>query len=48
MLTLAHAGHWALQLLYVAPVVIALAALGWQSWRDRRQQRNDPTTRRRS
>ena len=33
---LAHAGHWAVQLLYVAPLVIAVGVLGWQALKDRR------------
>ena len=37
-LTLAHVGHWAASLLYLAPVVLVLAALGWQSLKDRRKR----------
>ena len=33
----AHAGHWAAGLLYLAPVLIVVGALGWQSFRDRRR-----------
>jgi hypothetical protein len=36
---LAHAGHWLASLLYVAPVVLIVAALAWQSWRDKRRKR---------
>ena len=41
---LAHAGHWLASLLYVAPVAIIVAALLWQSWREKRRGRSaDPT-----
>jgi len=46
---LAHAGHWLAQLVYVAPVAIIVAFIGWQSWKDRRDGRDrdaeerDPT-----
>jgi hypothetical protein len=33
---LAHAGHWLAGLLYLAPVVIVIGALAYQSWKDRR------------
>jgi hypothetical protein len=33
---LAHAGHWLAGLLYLAPVVIVVGALAFQSWKDRR------------
>ena len=36
-LVLAHAGHWLAGLLYLAPVVIVVGALGFQSWKDRRR-----------
>ena len=36
-LPIAHAGHWLVNLLYLAPLVFVLAALGWQSLRDRRR-----------
>jgi hypothetical protein len=32
----AHAGHWLAGLLYLAPVLIVVGALGWQSFKDRR------------
>jgi len=41
MLTLAHAGHWAINLLYVAPLLIAVGVLGFQSMKDRRQLRRE-------
>jgi hypothetical protein len=33
---LAHAGHWLAGLLYLAPVLIVVGALVFQSWKDRR------------
>lgn len=36
---LAHAGHWFVGLLYLAPVVIVIGVLLVQSWRDRRSDR---------
>jgi hypothetical protein len=36
VLILAHAGHWLAGLLYLAPVVIVVGALVFQSWKDRR------------
>jgi hypothetical protein len=38
-LLIAHAGHWAVNLLYVLPLVIAVGALATQSWRDKRQEK---------
>ena len=32
----AHAGHWLAGLLYLAPVLIVVGALLYQSWKDRR------------
>lgn len=47
MITLiAHAGHWAINLLYVAPLLIALGVLGGQSLRDRRRLARDGGARR--
>lgn len=37
---IAHAGHWLVNLLYVAPLVIAVGVLGWQSMKDRRRARD--------
>jgi hypothetical protein len=34
---LAHAGHWFAGLLYLAPVLIVVGALFYQSWKDRRR-----------
>lgn len=33
---MAHAGHWLAGLMYLAPVLIVVGALGWQSLKDRR------------
>lgn len=44
-LSLAHSGHWAVNLLYVAPLLIAMGALGYQSMKDRRQVKRDNTRR---
>jgi len=33
----AHAGHWAVSLLYVAPVALVGGTLAFQAWRDRRR-----------
>ena len=33
---IAHAGHWLINLLYVAPLLVIVAVLGWQSMKDRR------------
>lgn len=32
----AHASHWAVSLIYFAPVLVIIAAIGITSWRDRR------------
>ena len=34
---IAHAGHWAVNLLYVAPLLVAVGVLGYQSMKDRRK-----------
>ena len=36
LLPIAHAGHWAINLLYVAPLLVAVSVLGYQSAKDRR------------
>jgi len=38
---LAHVGHWAINLLYVAPLVVVVAVLGYQTLKDRRQLRRE-------
>jgi hypothetical protein len=40
-LILAHAGHWFAGLLYLAPVLIVVGALGYQSWKDKRRGEDD-------
>lgn len=37
---LAHAGHWFVGLLYLAPVIIVIGVLLFQTWRDRRADRS--------
>ena len=37
---LAHAGHWLVSLLYLAPVAVIVVALVWQNWRERRRHRS--------
>jgi hypothetical protein len=39
MLTIAHAGHWVVNLLYVVPLLIAVGVLSYQSMKDRREVR---------
>ena len=41
MIVLAHAGHWLGQLLYLAPVIAMLVAVGWSRIRQRGQGPND-------
>lgn len=36
MLPYVHAGHWAVNLIYFAPVVVSIAATVVPSWRDKR------------
>ncbi|HWI75072.1 MAG TPA: hypothetical protein VNT55_24125 [Baekduia sp.] len=36
LLIMAHAGHWLAGLLYLAPVLIVVGALVFQSWKDKR------------
>ena len=36
---LAHVGHWATSLLYLAPVAIVVLWLGIQGWRQKRRDR---------
>jgi hypothetical protein len=40
-LILAHAGHWLAGLLYLAPVLIVVGALVYQSWKDKRSGDDD-------
>ena len=41
MLPIAHVGHWAINLLYVAPLLIVVGVLGYQSMKERRQIRRE-------
>jgi hypothetical protein len=41
VLILAHAGHWLANLLYLAPVVIVVGALGFQTFKDRHRSDED-------
>ena len=34
---IAHVGHWAVNLLYVAPIFAVIVFVAVQSWRDRRR-----------
>jgi len=40
-LPIAHAGHWAVNLLYVAPLLLAVGVLGYHSVKDRRELRRE-------
>jgi 4-hydroxybenzoate polyprenyltransferase len=42
VLILAHAGHWIAGLLYLAPVLIVVGALLYQSWKDKRRGDDEP------
>jgi len=37
-MVVAHAGHWAVQLLYITPLIIVLLTLGWQRLKERRRE----------
>jgi hypothetical protein len=39
MIVFAHAGHWLPQLLYLAPVLVMLGAVGLGKLRERRNKR---------
>jgi hypothetical protein len=41
VLILAHVGHWLANLLYLAPVVIVVGALGFQTLKDRHRGDED-------
>ena len=40
-LILAHAGHWAIYVLYAVPVVIVLGSVASTTWRQRRERKSD-------
>lgn len=42
MTPLAHVGHWYISILYLAPVLIVVAALWWQSRREDAQDGDEP------
>jgi threonine/homoserine/homoserine lactone efflux protein len=37
----AHFGHWWTSILYLAPVAVVIVWLGFQSWRAKRQDREN-------
>jgi len=41
MTVLAHAAHWYHSVLYLAPVLLVVGLLAWQSFRDRRRDPQD-------
>ena len=41
MITFAHAGHWAVQLLYVVPVFLVVGAIVWSKIQERREEREE-------
>ncbi|MGI8623056.1 MAG: hypothetical protein ACR2NB_06130 [Solirubrobacteraceae bacterium] len=48
LLVLAHAGHWATKILYLAPVAVLAAALAWSGHKDKRdgiapEEEHEPT-----
>lgn len=48
MTPMAHAGHWAINLLYILPLVVAVSVLGYQTVKDRRQLKRGEVPQRRS
>jgi hypothetical protein len=48
VIVLAHAGHWAAQLLYLAPVLAMLGAVVWAKVRGRGSVEEDEPNRRES
>ena len=41
MSTFAHAGHWAIQLLYVVPVILVIGAIVWSEIQERREEQEE-------
>ena len=41
---LAHAGHWLVNLAYIAPLVFLIAVIGWGKLKERRTPRADGPT----
>lgn len=48
MAPIAHVGHWAVNLLYVAPLLVAVGVLGYQSLKDRRRLKAEGGAQRRA
>ena len=44
VLPLAHAGHWALYVLYAVPVLVVLGSIGLSVIRERRHPHDDEVT----
>jgi hypothetical protein len=38
IMPLAHSGHWLLNVLYLVPLIIIVAMLGWQKLKDKRRE----------
>lgn len=43
MVELAHVGHWAAQLIWVAPILVMFTLLAWGGIRDRRRGASPPS-----
>jgi hypothetical protein len=43
-MVLAHAGHWLVQVMYAAPVLVLLALLAWGKLSERRRRGRGPQT----
>jgi hypothetical protein len=43
-LPLAHAGHWAIYVLYAVPILIVLGSIVATTLRQRRERHRDPTS----
>ena len=44
MIVLAHAGHWAVQLLYAVPVLFVAGAIIWSKIQERRELAEEENT----
>jgi hypothetical protein len=42
MLVSAHAGHWLVQLAYLAPLIVLVGMLAYGKWQARREGRGGP------
>jgi len=40
---IAHGGHWLVNVLYLVPLIIIIAMLGWQSRKDKRVESRRPS-----